>query len=581
MASKLGRSKVVKQPTSDLLVTQTNMSKSSLYELGYSKLNDFQKKILEECYKKKNGGMSLPMGSGKTLLSIVLGLKLTQNTNNPVLVVVSKTLMSNWVEEINKFFGDSLKYCILHQDHQKNIQAWTIPTDVHIVLTTSNVISKFYTDANIERHFVFEDTVNHGAFLQHTLIRYNVPNTPYANVSHGASSIYSCKWGCVLVDEIQKFTNVTTKQCRGIASLCAQYRWGLSGTMFDEPKIERILGYYLIINHPTFPRNLPEAEFLVRSYAFKGVNETIVKRTQNDAFIPPKLKETIIKHMLEKEEEKVYLCMKETLKDLNKEVERYKRMRDTQNVRKFNSYLLAMITYLRQSVICPLLPIANVALDVSNYEDKSLLSEMLLTVIRKLDIDDWLNKKESVLSSRLQNVLNVINKHSNERLVVFTSFRTCLDILKAYLPTDRPNFILTANMSTTSRGKTLEQFEKSDKGILVMTYDLGAEGLNIQSAHTVLLIDLWWNSAKTKQAISRVFRFGQTSPVVNVYYFTSNTGIEKALLDKHTDKLDALDEIQTGCMKTNVKTIQMKEILKILETEENVGKLTQLNKRIH
>ena len=54
------------------------LTKKKLYKRGASKLNKFQLDILKECAMKKSGGLSLPMGSGKTLISLVLGLGLTK-----------------------------------------------------------------------------------------------------------------------------------------------------------------------------------------------------------------------------------------------------------------------------------------------------------------------------------------------------------------------------------------------------------------------------------------------------------------------------------------------------------------------
>lgn len=548
-------------------------------------LNSFQKTILNECLEKKSGGLSLPMGSGKTLLSLVLSLQQTERTEKPILIVVSKTLVSSWIDEIHKFFGESLRYELLHQDFMKGeneFELWRMGENVRIVLTTPNIISKYYKKCNIESKFVKHTIINQGYFNQHTIIEYVRPSRPFSTINQGPGLIYGIEWGCLIVDEIQKFTNASTQQCRGLAAVCADRRWGLSGTMFDEPKPERILGYHLIINDADFPRNLPACERYIRSWSFRGIQHTVVQRKHNDAFMnPPSLNEVIINHTLTAHEQKVYLSMKETLRNLSIEVKKYKANNDAFNIRRFNSYMMAMITYLRQSIVCPLLPIANVALDVTDYNEKSILSEMLLGVIRKMNIDDWLDDPESVLSSRLRSVLEIINKHEGERIVVFTSFRTCLDVLKAYLPKNRDVFVLTAAMSIKSRGITLESFNKSENGILLMTYDLGAEGLNIQSSHTALLIDLWWNSAKTQQAICRVFRFGQSASVVNVYYFTSNTGIEKALLDKHVDKLTVLDELKIGPLKSTVKSIDVQKIITLLEKEKNIGTMQILNQRLH
>lgn len=549
------------------------------YSIGVRQLNSFQKQVLDECFAKKNGGLSLPMGSGKTLLSLVLGLKLIQESKQPILIVVSKTLISSWVDEIHKFFGKSLLYCVLHPDFLKKTKTmanWKLASDCSVVITSSNVIAKYYKDERIEKRFIINDTLNTGMFNVYTVTRYCVPNEPYSQSEIGAGTIYAMRWGCLIVDEIQKFTNATTQQCRGLAALCSKYRWGLSGTMFDEPKMERILGYHLIINHPEFPRNLPDATSYVKNQSFTGVANTIVQRRTNEAFKPPRLNEVIVKHSLSVEEEKIYMCMKDTFKDLNKEIEQYKLRDDTVNVRRFGSYILAMITYLRQSLVCPLIPIASTALDMANYDEKSILSQMLNKVLRNLEIDDWLQRESSVISSRIQKVLDVAQQHDKERIIVFTSFRSCLDVLKSVLPKNRQQYVMTSTMNTKTRAKTLEEFRKSANGVYLLTYDIGAEGLNIQCSHTVLLMDLWWNSAKTKQAISRVFRLGQTSEVVNVYYFTSNTGVEGALFNKQSDKLVALDEIQHGPLKTAVKSMHVKQIIKLLNIEENVGKLQTL-----
>ena len=79
-------------------------------------LTDYQKDIIEECLIKKSGGISLPMGSGKTLLSICLALK--QSNNGKILIIVPKTLTVTWTQEIEKFFKNSglIKYQIYLND---------------------------------------------------------------------------------------------------------------------------------------------------------------------------------------------------------------------------------------------------------------------------------------------------------------------------------------------------------------------------------------------------------------------------------------------------------------------------------
>jgi SNF2 family DNA or RNA helicase len=138
-------------------------------------------------------------------------------------------------------------------------------------------------------------------------------------------------------------------------------------------------------------------------------------------------------------------------------------------------------------------------------------------------------------------------------------------------------------MSTTKRAKVLEDFNKpSDNGmghILLLTYELGCEGLNLQVSNTVLLLDFYWNDAQTQQAIARVLRFGQMADTVNIYMFTANTAIESAMFEKHDLKLMIIDELSKGAAKTKLKKIKVEDIIRIIQQEDNLRALNKLHRR--
>ena len=119
-------------------------------------------------------------------------------------------------------------------------------------------------------------------------------------------------------------------------------------------------------------------------------------------------------------------------------------------------------------------------------------------------------------------------------------------------------------------------FKKSKRGILLLTYQLGAEGLNLQFASTVLIVDFWWNASKEQQAIGRIFRYGQISDKINVYFFTANTGIENILFKKQHSKLQVLNELKTGKVETKIPTIKMDEIIKLISLSDNEDSLKEV-----
>jgi len=173
-------------------------------------------------------------------------------------------------------------------------------------------------------------------------------------------------------------------------------------------------------------------------------------------------------------------------------------------------------------------------------------------------------------------VLSKLDKHKTDRVVVFSCFRTSIVMLNHYLQ-DRPVMFLSPSMNMKKRGDTIKEFEKTENGILLLTYAVGSEGLNLQCSNTAMLIDFWWNAGMTRQAIARVLRMGQEADVINIYYFTSNTGMENSLFQKQQAKLDIVNELMTGRATTKIKRLGMDEIIRLINQEDNVKLIENIN----
>jgi SNF2 family DNA or RNA helicase len=272
------------------------------------------------------------------------------------------------------------------------------------------------------------------------------------------------------------------------------------------------------------------------------------------------------------------VSMKATLVELRKYVEHLKLVKaESTEIKRFSSYLLAMLTYLRQGLVCPIIPIASVALDMADFTDtKSELAKMLTDKLDELELTEWLESETSAKSSRIRKVLQTLKEHSDERVVLFFCFRSCLDVCRTYMPKNRPHFTISGNMSIPRRTAILEAYRESENGVLLLTYQIGGEGLNLQFVSTMFLVDYWWNAGMTKQAIARLVRLGQSASTVNVYFFSSNTGVENAVLKKHKSKLQIIEELMVGKQMTRVATMKMIEIVKLIEASENRDLLEEI-----
>jgi len=58
------------------------------------KLTKYQRDIVTECVHKKSGCMVLPMGTGKTVIALVLSQQFPER--GKTLIVMAKTLIQNW-----------------------------------------------------------------------------------------------------------------------------------------------------------------------------------------------------------------------------------------------------------------------------------------------------------------------------------------------------------------------------------------------------------------------------------------------------------------------------------------------------
>jgi len=197
----------------------------------------------------------------------------------------------------------------------------------------------------------------------------------------------------------------------------------------------------------------------------------------------------------------------------------------------------------------------------------------MIDSLQKAGLTEWLKNPDAGKSSRIIEAIKVVNKHKTDRIVVFTNFRTTLNVAKYYveLETKRKCLTISSTMSMNKRDEVIQEFQQSTDAILFLTFDIAGCGLNLQCSNTMLLLSTAWNSGKTDQAIGRILRLGQRSTVVNIYHFLSNTAIEKCVFTKQFDKKICLKELLTGAMNSKVATMKTKDIVEFVNMEDNIS----------
>lgn len=547
-------------------------------DLDYIKTNvlsEYQHSVINEAIEKSNiaSGMCIPVGGGKTLMAIYIALR---QTTKRILFVCSKSLVGNCIFEVEKFFP-SLRYEVLTRDVQKlYLEEWKPDKLTRLIITTPEIVQNSYTSNNLEKLYIYYTDAFVGN-MQIAIKNYNVVTSPYVKVwLRGVSYVHYENWGCMIIDEAAAYTNCDISLCQGLASVCADTRWLLSGTMFVEPKFERILGYYLLSNNQFVPRNLPDFKVFISREDFQGINLTTISRDTNgvgDTYIVECITES---HTLTEDEASAYAAIRETIGEIYKLVQRFKH---TEGSRRFSKYLLPSIGYLRQALVCPLIPISSALIDASDVTNDSNLTKIFQEKLREKNLEEYISSKASAKSSRIRKILELLNRHSDTFVIVFVTYKMCLDLIMHFIRQEFPDrgvFTIESKNSSIRRAEIVDEFRKSMNGVMLLTYELGSRGLNLQFCYISVLVDYWWNKGMSVQAIGRTGRNGQLSDRIIVYLLTSNTGIEKAILEKQKIKETIISELSNGPVVSKVPTMGMKDIVNIINMSDNVDLLKDI-----
>lgn len=169
---------------------------------------------------------------------------------------------------------------------------------------------------------------------------------------------------------------------------------------------------------------------------------------------------------------------------------------------------------------------------VVKVEDTSLIGDMTLT--KRL----YARQLCGMYNQQKYDTVKDLLDSTHDRVVIFYNFNEELNRLKALIGDDRPTSEVNGSV------KDLTNFENEDNSVLLVQYQAGAMGLNLQKANKIIYFSLTESSDLFEQSKKRIHRIGTTQPCF--YYIllcehTVEEDIYKNLLLKR-DYNDALFE---------------------------------------
>lgn len=337
----------------------------------------------------------------------------------------------------------------------------------------------------------------------------------------------------VILDEAQYISNPNTKNAKAVKSLQARQRFALSGTPIENTLTElwSIFDFLLpgyLYTHAYFSSIFEKA-------IVKDRDEQMTKRLQ--ALVRPFLlrrsKQEVLNELPDKEEHTLFFEFekKERALYLANAANIRMQITDEHEQRTNTIKVLALITRLRQ--LC---------------QDARLVYENVDTA-----------------SSKLKGCMELIHRcmRSNKKMLLFSSFTSMLELIAIELEKEGIRYYqLTGSVPKEKRHQTVEQFQKDDTPIFLISLKAGGTGLNLTAAEVVIHFDPWWNLSAQNQATDRAYRIGQHNNV-QVFQLIMKDSIEERIQDLQAKKKDLADLFVTTQDHNLLRGMSREELLEL------------------
>lgn len=503
-----------------------------------------------------NGILADEMGLGKTVQTIsLLCFLLEQGIEGPFLIVAPLSVVSNWTLELSNF-APSLSFVpyVGDKKHRQKLR-------------------------------------------RKSLRKFNVVVTSYEISLIDFPYLRTISWSYLVVDEGHRLKNANCMLFTKLKALQVSNRILLTGTPLQNNLAElwSLLNFILpdvFHDFATFQSyfNFSEFESLVEdndennsefnSLVSMEVRKALVnnlhtilkpfilRRLKNEVLTLPPKREYIVYSNLSPLQSFLYstmlhpendfrstflktffpLYVKYNFPELEKHVEQYLEMTDSakskkgltvKTVQALNTHYEFVNSQIKSKRISnPLMQLRQLCDSPYHYffpwnDDTKITSDLILNTAKLQSLDSLIPA--------------LINKYPREKILIFSQFKSTLEILQTYFDEHPSNdkvyssktnvfplktCILTGSSSKEERDDAISTFETDpDYKIFLLSTRAANLGLNLTAATTVILYDSDLNPMVDLQAIARVHRIGQTKPCL-VYRLATLATVEEAIWER-------------------------------------------------
>ncbi|MFS8579876.1 MAG: DEAD/DEAH box helicase, partial [Novibacillus thermophilus] len=158
--------------------------------------------------------------------------------------------------------------------------------------------------------------------------------------------------------------------------------------------------------------------------------------------------------------------------------------------------------------------------------------------------------------AKAREVLKLVDKIGDEKVIVFTGYRATQDMLRRVLQKHGITSVPYRGNFNRNKKDWMRQLFQQRAQVMVAT-EAGGEGINLQFCHNIINYDMPWNPMRVEQRIGRVHRLGQEHDVTIYNLCTRNT-IEEYIIRLLHEKIN-LFQLVIGELDKILAHVHLKE----------------------
>jgi len=229
----------------------------------------------------------------------------------------------------------------------------------------------------------------------------------------------------------------------------------------------------------------------------------------------------------------------------------------------------------------------------SEEEDFSLDDEILDRLDSLIDAGDLIQDVDSKFEKFIS-ILNGLKKQKITKVIVFSFFKKTLSYLERKLLEQNFSILkIDGDLSPDERYEKIRQF-KDEPFEILLSSEVGSEGLDMQFCNVVINYDLPWNPMRVEQRIGRIDRIGQKAEKLLIFNLLVTGTIEDRIYSRLYNRLGIfessigelepiLGDIQKDFKIEDIIQMSQEDLDKKLELEQQslIRKAKEIKENIH